>query len=148
MDDRSELRACAADAIPAQLTPSIRGVPRSMTLMTRIAQRRVRHIGALALTAGLVAAACSSGSTGSNTADSAAAPAATEAPPAEPTSSNDLPVATEAPAATEAPTPTAAPVPPAPQALQFSAPLVGGGTIDPAAEFAGKPTVMWFWAPF
>ena len=142
MDDRSELRACAADAIPAQLTPSIRGVPRSMTLMTRIAQRRVRHIGALALTAGLVAVACSSGSTGSNTADSAAAPAATEAPPAEPTSSNDLPVATEAP------TPTAAPVPPAPQALQFSAPLVGGGTIDPAAEFAGKPTVMWFWAPF
>jgi hypothetical protein len=33
-----------------------------------------------------------------------------------------------------------------PEALQFSAPLVGGGTFDGAAA-AGKPTVFWFWAP-
>jgi hypothetical protein len=33
-----------------------------------------------------------------------------------------------------------------PQALQFTAPLVGGGTFDGAAG-AGKPTVFWFWAP-
>jgi hypothetical protein len=33
-----------------------------------------------------------------------------------------------------------------PQALQFSAPLVGGGEID-AATLADKPTVFWFWAP-
>ena len=33
-----------------------------------------------------------------------------------------------------------------PEALQFTAPLVGGGTFDGAAA-AGKPTVFWFWAP-
>jgi hypothetical protein len=33
-----------------------------------------------------------------------------------------------------------------PEALQFTAPAVGGGAID-AASFAGKPTVFWFWAP-
>jgi hypothetical protein len=33
-----------------------------------------------------------------------------------------------------------------PEALQFTAPLVGGGTFDGAAV-AGKPTVFWFWAP-
>ncbi len=33
-----------------------------------------------------------------------------------------------------------------PDALQFTAPLVGGGTFDGAAA-AGKPTVFWFWAP-
>jgi len=33
-----------------------------------------------------------------------------------------------------------------PEALQFTAPLVGGGTFDGAAA-VGKPTVFWFWAP-
>lgn len=33
-----------------------------------------------------------------------------------------------------------------PAALQFSAPLVGGGELD-AATLAGAPTVFWFWAP-
>ncbi len=33
-----------------------------------------------------------------------------------------------------------------PEALQFTAPLVGGGTFDGAA-LADKPTVFWFWAP-
>jgi hypothetical protein len=33
-----------------------------------------------------------------------------------------------------------------PEALQFTAPLVGGGTFD-GAEAAGKPTMFWFWAP-
>ena len=33
-----------------------------------------------------------------------------------------------------------------PEALQFTAPLVGGGTFDGTAV-AGKPTVFWFWAP-
>lgn len=33
-----------------------------------------------------------------------------------------------------------------PAALQFRAPLVGGGEID-AATLADKPTVFWFWAP-
>jgi len=43
------------------------------------------------------------------------------------------------------PAPTAPPVV-VPEALQFSAPLVGGGTFDGAAS-ADKPTVFWFWAP-
>ena len=33
-----------------------------------------------------------------------------------------------------------------PDALAFSAPLVGGGTID-LADYAGKPVLLWFWAP-
>ncbi|MEP7202321.1 MAG: hypothetical protein ABI894_06915 [Ilumatobacteraceae bacterium] len=33
-----------------------------------------------------------------------------------------------------------------PDALAFSAPGVGGGTIDLAA-YAGKPVLLWFWAP-
>ena len=33
-----------------------------------------------------------------------------------------------------------------PDILSFTAPLVGGGEID-ARTLAGKPTVLWFWAP-
>ena len=33
-----------------------------------------------------------------------------------------------------------------PKLLQFSAPLVGGGTLS-AAEYAGRPSAFWFWAP-
>lgn len=32
------------------------------------------------------------------------------------------------------------------KALQFTAPLLGGGTFDGAA-LAGRPVVFWFWAP-
>ncbi|WP_017626556.1 redoxin domain-containing protein [Nocardiopsis chromatogenes] len=34
-----------------------------------------------------------------------------------------------------------------PAALDFSAPLVGGGEID-GAELEGEPVVLWFWAPW
>lgn len=33
-----------------------------------------------------------------------------------------------------------------PDALRFTADLLGGGTFDPA-ELAGGPVVLWFWAP-
>lgn len=33
-----------------------------------------------------------------------------------------------------------------PESLAFTAPRVGGGTID-MADFAGKPVLLWFWAP-
>jgi hypothetical protein len=33
-----------------------------------------------------------------------------------------------------------------PQALALSAPRVGGGTIN-LADYAGKPVLLWFWAP-
>ncbi len=51
-------------------------------------------------------------------------------------------------AAVNAPgTTPAAPVPSAvPESLNFSAPRVGGGTIN-MADFAGKPVLLWFWAP-
>jgi hypothetical protein len=35
---------------------------------------------------------------------------------------------------------------PVPDSLQFTAPLVGGGSFDGAA-FAGTPLALWFWAP-
>lgn len=35
----------------------------------------------------------------------------------------------------------------APTALQFSAPLVGGGEIE-LGELAGRPVLLWFWAPW
>jgi hypothetical protein len=36
---------------------------------------------------------------------------------------------------------------PVPDALQFSAPLVGGGEIELGA-LAGRPVLLWFWAPW
>ena len=33
-----------------------------------------------------------------------------------------------------------------PQSLAFSAPRVGGGSVD-LATYAGKPVLLWFWAP-
>jgi hypothetical protein len=73
---------------------------------------------------------------------------ATEAPvTAAP--STDAPSDTTAPTGGDATTAEPAPTEPAvvvPEALQFTAPLVGGGTFDGAAA-AGKPTVFWFWAP-
>ncbi|MFZ4721341.1 MAG: hypothetical protein ACOYMR_18085 [Ilumatobacteraceae bacterium] len=33
-----------------------------------------------------------------------------------------------------------------PEALRFSAPTVGGGTLD-MARFAGRTVAYWFWAP-
>jgi hypothetical protein len=74
------------------------------------------------------------------------------------------PVPTDAPDATPADTtptgdPTTEPMPTTgtdaettapdvvvPEALRFTAPLVGGGEFDGAA-YADKPTVFWFWAP-
>jgi hypothetical protein len=34
----------------------------------------------------------------------------------------------------------------APAALQFSAPVVGGGTLD-LSSYAGTTVLFWFWAP-
>jgi hypothetical protein len=33
-----------------------------------------------------------------------------------------------------------------PEALQFSAPVVGGGPLD-MSEYAGQTVAFWFWAP-
>lgn len=65
--------------------------------------------------------------------------------------------ATTAPNATTAPPATAAPEQQAPAggdaaatvpaALQFTAPLVGGGEIE-MGTLAGRPVLLWFWAPW
>ena len=83
-----------------------------------------------------------------DTAGSTDAPT-TQAPAAEAEAGTTTPAAggddtTAQPAPTE-PVP-AEPAVVVPEALQFTAPLVGGGTFDGAAA-AGKPTVFWFWAP-
>jgi hypothetical protein len=33
-----------------------------------------------------------------------------------------------------------------PDSLAFSAPRVGGGSVN-LADYAGKPVMLWFWAP-
>jgi hypothetical protein len=43
--------------------------------------------------------------------------------------------------------PSVAPDPAAPAALQFTAPLVGGGEID-MTTLADRPVLLWFWAPY
>lgn len=52
------------------------------------------------------------------------------------------------PPATTAPVDTASPeqAATAPEALQFSAPLVGGGELD-LRSYAGRTVAFWFWAP-
>ena len=70
--------------------------------------------------------------------------ATTQTPPADTDTTGDATVTTDAGNTDKEPAPTEPVVVPA--ALQFTAPLVGGGTFDGAAV-AGKPTVFWFWAP-
>lgn len=99
----------------------------------------------------LLFAATACGSESSDSADSSpAATAAATTVDGTQAPSTDGPSDTTSPpddTTTDAddPTPTAPPVF-VPEALQFTAPLVGGGTFDGAAA-AGKPTVFWFWAP-
>ena len=53
--------------------------------------------------------------------------------------------AANAPAATSAAS-VASTTPSVPDSLAFTAPRVGGGTID-LAQYAGTPVLLWFWAP-
>ena len=54
--------------------------------------------------------------------------------------------AAAAPAATAAAASAPAATAPSSDTLAFTAPLVGGGTID-LAQYAGTPVLLWFWAP-
>jgi hypothetical protein len=51
--------------------------------------------------------------------------------------------AASAPAATSVAAATESGIP---ESLAFTAPRVGGGTID-MAQYAGTPVLLWFWAP-
>jgi hypothetical protein len=107
-------------------------------------RRAVGTFGAALLL--VTAAACSSGSDDTTV---ASAPSADEtiAAPTDPSAADDANGAESGPAVSSTPDPgDNAPAVVVPAALQFSAPLVGGGTFDGAAS-AGKPTVFWFWAP-
>lgn len=66
--------------------------------------------------------------------------AAPSSPPvtASPSASPSL-----SPASTPAPTPAVV----VPEELDFTAATVGGGTFD-GASLAGRPAVLWFWAPW
>jgi hypothetical protein len=64
-------------------------------------------------------------------------------PPSTDAATGTTPAGSDTTTAEPSPTEPAVVVP---EALQFTAPLVGGGTFDGAAA-AGKPTVFWFWAP-
>ena len=117
-------------------------------------RRRPVATGAIALSVVLLGAtACSSASDDATGESLPAAPAETTVGAPEPTDATtpitDAPA--PAPAATGGDTSTTEPATTeaavvVPEALQFTAPLVGGGTFDGAAV-AGKPTVFWFWAP-
>ena len=88
------------------------------------------------LTAGLVLAACG-GSDEPAAVDTSAA-----------TSTTSAATSGEAPATTTVTDSGSAVVPAdAPAALQFAAPLVGGGDIE-LTTLAGRPVLLWFWAPW
>ena len=111
----------------------------------------------------LVLAACGGGSSepSADEVTPAPTPAATEAPasptPTEPVVEDAGAPAADAPTATTVAPPAtaaagdstdAAEAPVAvPAALNFTAPLVGGGEIE-MGQFAGRPVLLWFWAPW
>ena len=88
-----------------------------------------------------VLASCGGTSATSESAAQPEAPVTTVAPASTAASADSGPVASEPGADTTAP-----PAATAPEALQFTAPLVGGGTID-FTQFAGRTVALWFWAP-
>jgi hypothetical protein len=91
---------------------------------------------------GLLITAC-----GDDSAVPAQAQAAVTSPAAPNTTSSaePSPVATE-PGITDPGAPETVAVAVAPEALQFTAPMVGGGDID-FTQYAGQTVAMWFWAP-
>ena len=113
--------------------------------------KTTRHhaaVGAIAAALLLVTASgCGSGSddSGAETAPTAATEATVDVTGATGTDSPNgtASATTEPPSITDDQTSITAVVP---EALQFTAPLVGGGTFD-GATVVGKPTVFWFWAP-
>ncbi|MFM9136086.1 MAG: TlpA family protein disulfide reductase, partial [bacterium] len=101
----------------------------------------MRRLAALALLCGLVACSSASpptadgGATSSGQADtSSGSGAASASPSAYPSASPSAPASS--PAAAE---PYVGPA--------FSAPTLDGGFLSDA-DVAGRPTVMWFWAPW
>ena len=93
--------------------------------------RRFVRTAAFVVASGVAVVACGGSSAEDTT---AAAPGAT---------AQAADQVTDAPAASDG---SSAPAGDAPEILQFTSPLVGGGELD-AAELSGKPTAFWFWSP-
>lgn len=111
--------------------------------------RRVRSLGVLTM-AGLmlVAAGCSSGSS-AVPAPQAAEPSAVSSPSSTPSASTPTAGPSASPTQAASATEAASPTPPAqvPATLQFSGTTVDGQPFD-GASLVGKPTLVWFWAPW
>jgi hypothetical protein len=108
--------------------------------------RRRIQLTAAVVAVGLLLSACASDGGTDNSSGPSATPAATapdEQPDATTPDDATAPIAPTTPGDASATTVTPVVVP---EALQFTAPLVGGGEFV-GAEYAGKPTVFWFWAP-
>ena len=93
--------------------------------------RRSLRVAAFACAAAVIGVACG-GASGGDDAVGPSEPAATAAP-AAPADAGDDDTGADSGAVV-------------PAALQFTAPLVGGGEIV-GDELAGKPTAFWFWSP-
>ena len=105
---------------------------------------RVRGAHAIAIAALVFAGAAAGCSEEPPSADVAPAPTVTEI---QPTLTAVTPVSAAAePGSTVAASVAAPPVVDVPAALDFRAPLVGGGEFD-GASYAGRPVAFWFWAP-
>ncbi|TDC49709.1 redoxin domain-containing protein [Jiangella ureilytica] len=76
---------------------------------------------------------------------SSAAPSSPSAPPSMPSAPPSMPA--EPPSPTASPTPTHTATVVVPEELDFTAPTVDGGTFE-GASLAGRPAVLWFWAPW
>ena len=103
--------------------------------------RRFQAIAAAALVLAGAATGCSKASSSADVVSES-----TVEQPAS-TSAAQVPAPTTGePAPTDAAPVTQAPGATVPAALDFRAPLVGGGEFDGAA-YAGRPVAFWFWAP-
>ena len=92
----------------------------------------------MAAVAAMAALSVSCGADGNSAVADPSEPTAAAAPTSSPAGST----ASSTPASDDTTTASIA----APAALQFSAPVVGGGTLD-LSSYAGTTVLFWFWAP-
>jgi hypothetical protein len=116
---------------------------------------RPQRVALAGLALALTVAACASGDTDDSATGTVVgseptvtSPTAIETEPTDTSAGTDPGASVTDPGMADPPDTTAPAVPEivVPEALQFTAPLVGGGEFDGAAV-ADKPTVFWFWAP-
>jgi hypothetical protein len=107
-----------------------------MEATSTISQRPLRLVSVKRLTLPLIAVGMLASCGGADTATTSQGTASTTAATSSPAATSSL--AGESPASTPANVP---------EALGFTAPLVGGGEIE-LTTLAGRPVLLWFWAPW